>query len=77
VETLWRLHLEPFFGTRRVAAVKSDLVAKYVDQRQLEKAQNATINRQMAPLKRMFRIGMPSTPPKILRLPKFAVRSTR
>jgi integrase len=71
VETRWRLHLEPFFATRRVAEVTSDLVAKYVDQRQLEKAQNATINREMAALKRMFRIGMYSTPPKVLRLPKF------
>jgi len=71
VETRWRLHLELFFATRRVAEVTSDLVAKYVDQRQLEKAQNATINREMAALKRMFRIGMYSTPPKVLRLPKF------
>ena len=71
VQTRWRLHLEPFFATRRVAEVTSDLVAKYVDQRQLEKAQNATINREMAALKRMFRIGMYSTPPKVLRLPKF------
>jgi integrase len=62
---------EPFFATRRVAEVTSDLVAKYVDQRQLEKAQNATINREMAALKRMFRIGMYSTSPKVLRLPKF------
>jgi len=71
VQTRWRLHLEPYFGSRRVLEVTSDLIARYVDQRQLENAQNATINREMAALKRMFRIGMYSTPPKVLRLPKF------
>lgn len=71
VQTRWRLHLEPFFGSRRVLEVTSDLVAKYVDYRQSENAQNATINREMAALKRMFRIGMYATPPKVFRLPKF------
>jgi integrase len=71
VQTRWRLHLEPFLGSRRVLEVTSDLVAKYVDQRQRENAQNATINREMAALKRMFRIGMYATPPKVFRLPRF------
>ncbi len=71
VQTRWKLHLEPFFGSRRVLEVTSDLIARYVDQRQGEDAQNATVNREMAALKRMFRIGMYSTPPKVLRLPKF------
>ena len=71
VQTRWRLHLEPFFGSRRVSEVTSDLVAKYVDHRQNENAQNATINREMAALKRMYRIGMYATPPKVFRLPKF------
>jgi integrase len=71
VQTRWRLHIEPFFGSRRVIEVTSDLVAKYVDHRQSEHASNATINREMAALKRMFRIGMFATPPKVFRLPKF------
>lgn len=60
-----------FFATRPVAEVRSDLVAEYVDHRLREKAQNANISREMAALKRMFRIGMCSTPPKVLRLQKF------
>jgi integrase len=71
VQTRWRLHIEPFFGPKRVPDVTSDLVAKYIDHRQTESASNATINREMAALKRMFRIRMYATPPKVFRLPKF------
>ena len=42
-----------------------------MDSRQREKAKNATINRELALLKRMFRLGMQATPAKVLRLPAF------
>jgi len=67
----WNLHLEPFFGARKAIDVSSDLIARYVDQRQHEGAKNATINREVAALKRMFRLGQQSTPAKVLRMPHF------
>ena len=51
--------------------VTSDLMAIYIDHRQSENASNATISREMAALKRIFRIRMFAKPPKVFRLPKF------
>jgi site-specific recombinase XerD len=51
--------------------VTSDHVARYVDGRQQEGASNATINREVAALKRMFRLGQQSTPAKVIRMPYF------
>jgi integrase len=69
VESRWRLHLQPFFGSIKAIQLGSTLLAQYIDQRQQEHASNATINREMACLKRMYRLGYLSTPPKVLRVP--------
>jgi integrase len=53
-----RLHLAPFFGRRRMAAITTADVRRYVAQRQDERAKNATINRELSVLKRAFTLAI-------------------
>ena len=70
-EARWRLHLKPFFGAMKAAQVGSSLLARYIDRRQQEGASNGTINREVACLKRMYRLAYLSSPRKVLRMPNF------
>jgi integrase len=70
VQMRWSLHLEPFFRGLKCCAVTSDLVLRYVEHRQQEGAKNATINRELAVLKRMFKLGSFSSPALALRSPR-------
>ena len=49
----------------------TDDLNRYVDKRRNEGASNATINREMATLRRIFDIARASTPPKVRVLPVF------
>lgn len=56
-EARWNLHLKPFFGCLRVVEVSTPSLNRYVESRQQQQAKNATINRELAALKRMFNLG--------------------
>lgn len=51
-------HLEPFFGNRRMSTIRADDVKAYVDHRREQHAAAATINRELAVLKRAFSLAM-------------------
>jgi integrase len=62
-------HLSPPFGSVVANNLTTDAVRHYIAARQQEGAANATINRELASLKRMFNLGRQCTPPKIRVLP--------
>lgn len=64
-----RLHVRPFFGSTQVRKLTTSNVQEFIAGRQRENAANATINRELALLKRALNLGRKHTPPKISRLP--------
>jgi integrase len=71
VEARWRLHLKPFLGSVPATGLDSQLLARYIDKRRDEQASNATINRELACLKRMYRLAYQASPPRVPSIPHF------
>ena len=53
-----RLHLAPVFGRRRLATLTTSHIRTYIESRQTAGAANASINRELAVLKRMFSLAI-------------------
>lgn len=64
-------HLRPYFGGLRADQVTTTVLQQYVAKRQAEGRANATINRELAGLKRALRLGREATPAKVARVPAF------
>jgi len=58
VERRLRLHVSPFFGGHRAGSITTSTIERYILTRQEQGAANATINRELAILKRAFSLGV-------------------
>jgi site-specific recombinase XerD len=62
-------HLKKTFEGARVTDIVTPEIRKYIEMRIDEGAANATINRELATLKRILNLGAQQTPPKVDRVP--------
>ena len=63
------LHLEPYFRKLRASRITTVMIKSYIIKRQDQGAANATINRELGCLKRMFRLGYQQTPQLVVKVP--------
>ena len=61
--------LRETFGRFRACRITSEQIRAYITRRQSEGIANGTINRELAALKRMFRLASQQTPPLVARAP--------
>ena len=64
-----KLHVLPALGKVRAAEIGTSHLKRYIAARQQAGAARATINRELALIKRAFRLGLQSDPPTVVRVP--------
>lgn len=62
-------YLTGSFGGMRAANITTDKVKTYIEDRMDQGFSNASINRELAALKRMFHLAVECTPPKVTLIP--------
>jgi integrase len=69
VERRLHKHLLPVFGEIRAADFGTAHVKRYTENRRKDGASNATINRELAVVKRAFHLAVECDPPRVMRIP--------
>jgi len=62
-------HLKSFFDGMKAIDITTERIRSYILLRQEDEAENGTINRELAALKRMFNLAKTMTPPKVTSVP--------
>lgn len=84
-KSLWRAeinvkHLKDFFGDCRATDITTNRIKEFITTKQTENMSNASINRMLATLKRMFNLALQPTPPLVANkpfIPMLKERNTR
>jgi integrase len=71
VERRLRLHILPMMGDIRAADFGTSDVRRYITHRRRAETANASINRELAILKRAFHLAAESDPPRVYHIPHF------
>jgi integrase len=61
--------LKTFFGGNKAPDITTPRIQSFIEKRIEQGMSNATINRELAALKRIFNLGLQQTPPKVDRVP--------
>lgn len=58
IECRYRLHLFPYFGTRKAVAITGANINAYINLRKTAGAPNGTINRELEAMRRAYKLGI-------------------